>query len=38
VPLVFAGLTVIAAMGIALYEIFAVMERRLTRWAYQDVT
>lgn len=36
VPLVFAGLTVIAAMGIALYEIFAVMERRLTRWAYQD--
>lgn len=36
VSLVFAGLTVIAAMGIVLYEVFAMMERRLTRWAYQD--
>ena len=38
VPLVFAGLTVIAAMGIVLYEMFAVIERRVTSWAYQDVT
>jgi NitT/TauT family transport system permease protein len=38
VPLVFAGLTVIAAMGIVLYELFAVIERRVTSWAYQDVS
>lgn len=34
-PLVFAGLVVIAFMGIALYEGFAVMERRFTSWAYR---
>jgi NitT/TauT family transport system permease protein len=32
-PLVFAGLLVIAAMGVAMYGIFAVIERRSTRWA-----
>lgn len=35
VPLVFAGLLVVAAMGIALYAIFAVLERRFTAWAYR---
>ncbi len=35
-PLVFAGLFVIAVMGIVLYEIFALLERRLTGWAYRD--
>ncbi|WP_046866687.1 ABC transporter permease [Microvirga massiliensis] len=33
VPLVFAGLLVIAAMGIAMYWAAAVVEARLTRWA-----
>jgi len=33
VPLMFAGLMVIAAMGIATYAIFAVLETRLTSWA-----
>lgn len=33
VPLVFAGLTVIAIMGVILYELFAVIERRNIRWA-----
>jgi len=33
IPLVFAGLLVIAAMGIAMYGIFSVIERRSTRWA-----
>jgi NitT/TauT family transport system permease protein len=32
-PLVFAGLTVVAAMGIAMYAIFAGIERRMTGWA-----
>ncbi|TVR88881.1 MAG: ABC transporter permease [Spirochaetaceae bacterium] len=35
VPLVFAGLFVIAVMGIVLYEGFAYMERKLTGWAYR---
>ena len=35
VPLVFGGLLVIAAMGIALYAVFAVLERRLVGWAYR---
>jgi NitT/TauT family transport system permease protein len=35
VPLVFAGLLVIAFMGIVLYELFAFLERRLTGWAYR---
>ena len=33
VPLVFAGLVVIAVMGVVMYEIFAVVERRTTFWA-----
>jgi len=33
VPLVFAGLVVIAAMGVALYEFFAFIEMRVTFWA-----
>lgn len=33
VPLMFAGLMVIAAMGIAVYVIFAVIESRVTGWA-----
>lgn len=33
VPLVFAGLIVIAAMGVAMYAIAAIMERRWTGWA-----
>ena len=33
VPLVFAGLFVIALMGVAMYEVFAVIERRVTFWA-----
>lgn len=36
VPLVFAGLVVIAAMGVALFAMFAVMERRFTSWAYRN--
>src|SRR3954451_8413112 len=33
VPLMFAGLGVIAIMGIATYVVFAVLEARLTGWA-----
>jgi NitT/TauT family transport system permease protein len=33
VPLVFAGLMVLAVMGVALYAVFAVLERRLAGWA-----
>ncbi len=33
VPLMFAGLAVIAIMGIATYVVFAVLEARLTGWA-----
>ncbi|MEP9379088.1 ABC transporter permease [Aquabacter sp. CN5-332] len=36
VALVFAGLVVIAAMGISLYECFAFLERRVTFWASRD--
>jgi NitT/TauT family transport system permease protein len=32
-PLVFAGLIVIGAMGVVMYELFALVERRMTRWA-----
>jgi NitT/TauT family transport system permease protein len=35
VALVFAGLMVIAAMGVALFAIFAMLERRFTSWAYR---
>jgi NitT/TauT family transport system permease protein len=33
VPLMFAGLAVIAVMGIATYAVFAVLEARVTGWA-----
>jgi len=36
VPLVFGGLLLIALMGIALYAIFAILERRLVGWAYRS--
>jgi NitT/TauT family transport system permease protein len=32
-PLVFAGLVVVAIMGVVMYEIFAWLERRVTFWA-----
>ncbi len=32
-PLMFAGVTVIAAMGIATYVVFVLIERRFTSWA-----
>jgi NitT/TauT family transport system permease protein len=35
VALVFAGLVIIAAMGVALFAAFAVLERRFTGWAYR---
>ncbi|MCX9154518.1 ABC transporter permease [Niveibacterium sp. 24ML] len=34
-PLVFAGLIVIGAMGVVMYELFAALERRLTGWAHR---
>ncbi len=36
VPLVFAGLIVIAIMGVVMYAVFAVLEQRLTRWAFRS--
>lgn len=33
VPLVFAGLLVVAIMGVVMYELFALLERRVTFWA-----
>jgi len=33
VPLVFAGLFILAFMGIALYAVFALVEQRMTGWA-----
>jgi len=36
VPLVFGGLLLIALMSIALYAIFAILERRLVGWAYRS--
>ncbi len=32
-PLVFAGLVVISAMAMLMYEVFAVLEKRMTGWA-----
>ena len=37
VPLVFAGLFVVAALGIAMYAGFAILERRMTHWAVRAV-
>ena len=36
VPLVFAGLLVVAAMGVGMYAVFAVLERRFAGWAFRD--
>ncbi len=35
VPLVFAGLTVVGAMGIAMYAVMVVFEKRMTGWAFR---
>jgi NitT/TauT family transport system permease protein len=35
VPLVFAGLVVVAVMGVVLFAVFAVLEGRFTGWAYR---
>ena len=35
--LVFAGLIVIGVMGVVMYELFAWMEKRFTRWANRGV-
>lgn len=35
VPLTFAGLLVLAAMGVAFYALFAVLEARFTGWAHR---
>ncbi len=37
VPLVFAGLILLAAMGIAMYAAFALVENRVVGWAKRDV-
>ncbi|MFJ3057796.1 ABC transporter permease [Herbaspirillum sp. NPDC087042] len=34
-PLAFAGLVVIGAMAMAMYELFAIIERRTTAWAHR---
>jgi len=36
VPIVFAGLLVLAVLGIVLYAITALIERRFTRWAFRS--
>jgi NitT/TauT family transport system permease protein len=35
-PLAFAGLATIGAMAMAMYELFAVIERRTTGWAHRE--
>lgn len=35
VPLVFAGLVVVGAMGIAMYAVCVIVEKRKTRWAFR---
>lgn len=35
VPLVFAGLFLLAAMGVSLYVLFSLIERRVTGWAHR---
>ncbi|HET6468061.1 MAG TPA: ABC transporter permease [Geminicoccaceae bacterium] len=37
VPLVFAGLIVVAVMGVGMYAVFAVIERRMTGWAFRGM-
>jgi NitT/TauT family transport system permease protein len=36
VPLVFAGLFILAALGVALYVIFSLIEGRVTGWAVRS--
>lgn len=36
VPLVFAGLIVVGAMGIGMYAICVIFEHRMTRWAFRS--
>jgi NitT/TauT family transport system permease protein len=36
VPLVFAGLIVVAIMGVGMYAVFALLERRFTGWAFRS--
>ena len=35
-PLVFAGLMMLAVEGIAMYAVFALVEKRMTRWAFRS--
>lgn len=37
IPLVFAGLVVVATLGIAMYAFFAYIEKRMTHWATRTV-
>jgi len=34
-PLAFAGLVVIGAMAMAMYELFSLVEKRTTAWAHR---
>jgi NitT/TauT family transport system permease protein len=36
VPLVFAGLLILAALGVGLYVIFSLIEARVTGWARRN--
>jgi NitT/TauT family transport system permease protein len=36
VPLIFAGLVALAVLGIVMYWLMAVLERRMTRWAHRS--
>ncbi|BBP43879.1 ABC transporter permease [Thiosulfativibrio zosterae] len=36
VPLMFAGMVVLAVEGLAMYTVFAVLEKRMTRWAFRN--
>jgi NitT/TauT family transport system permease protein len=36
VPLIFAGLVALAVLGIVMYWLMAVLERRMTGWAHRS--
>ncbi len=36
VPLVFAGVLILALLGVGLYAIFSFIESRVTGWAHRD--
>ncbi|MGN6462758.1 MAG: ABC transporter permease, partial [Pseudolabrys sp.] len=36
VPLIFAGLVVLAIEGIVMYWVMALLEKRMTRWAQRS--